>query len=235
MSLTEARSATELAARYKREAYIERHCKADTPISAALSEIWERAATEVLTLPNSPDVGAGGEVVQRNSLPDAHVGKVRPRSKAFAIRDTLTQGATRVAEDASIQRADLLLQPSLDAVAMGIDAAESIGAENSLEKMLAHQMAVAHQVAMTFADKALTSCQQHPKAGDSIDATRYANTAARLMSAFQDGLLALARIRSGGSQTVTVQHVTVAQGGQALIGNVDTGGSKRRGSKSKNG
>jgi hypothetical protein len=49
-----------------------------------------------------------------------------------------------------MQRADLLMQPSFDAVAMRIDAAESIQAENSLEKMLAHQMAIAHQMRDVF-------------------------------------------------------------------------------------
>ena len=235
MSYGESKTATELAARCQREAYIERRCKS-YPV---LSNILERNAAELVAMPGTPDIGTGGEVIRTHSLPPADTGKVtgkvKPRSKRFAIRDTLAQGATRVAEDASIQRTDLLLQPSFDAVAMGVDAAESIQAENSLEKMLAHQMAVAHQVAMTFADKALTSCQQHGKGADSVDATRYANTAARLMSTYQDAMLTLQRVRSGGSQTVTVQHVTVAQGGQAVIGNVGTGGSRRRGSESRSG
>jgi hypothetical protein len=55
------------------------------------------------------------------------------------------------------------------------------------------------------------------------------------MSVFQDGLLTLQRLRTGGNQTVTVQHVNVAPGGQAVIGNVQAGGSKRRGRDTKNG
>ena len=235
MSYGESKTATELAARCTREAYIERRCKPDSILSESLSRIWEDRAEEVLALPSEADVGPGGEVISTHSLPTADTRKVKPRSKRFAIRDTLAQGATRVAEDASIQRTDLLLQPSFDAVAMGIDAAESIGAENSVEKMLAHQMAVVHQMAMTFADKALTSFQQHPRSGDSVDATRYANTAARLMSTYQDAMLTLQRVRSSGTQTVTVQHVTVAQGGQAVIGNVGTGGVQATGEQIKNG
>ena len=229
MSYGESKTATELAARCKREAYIERRCKPDSILSESLSRIWEDRAEDLLALPSEADVGPGGEVISTHSLPTADTRKVKPRSKRFAIRDTLAQGATRVAEDASIQRTDLLLQPSFDAVAMGIDAAESIQAENALEKMLAHQMAVAHQMAMSFANRALS----HQQPRDQIEACRCANTAARLMSVFQDGLLTLQRIRSGGNQTVTVQHVTVAQGGQAVIGNVGTGGSKRRGSNGK--
>jgi hypothetical protein len=196
--------------------------------------LWERNADDLVTLANPPDVGAGGEVVRTSSIPDEHVTKM-PDSKVkrWAIRDTLAEGATRIAEDASIQRADLLMQPSFDAVAMGIDAAESIQAENSLEKMLAHQMAIAHQMAMRFADRALS--YEHSQARDQTEATRCANTAARLMGTFQDAMLTLQRVRTGGSQTVTVQHVTVAQGGQAVIGNVGTGGQPRRGRKRNNG
>jgi len=67
--------------------------------------------------------------------------------------------------------------------------------------------------------------------GDSVEACRLTNAPARLMSVYQDALLTLQKIRTGGKQTVRVEHVTVAAGGQAVIGNVTTGGVKRRGSK----
>ena len=44
----------------------------------------------------------------------------------------------------------------------------------------------------------------------SIEAARMANTAARLMDAYQRGLLTLDRMRNGGRQVVTVQHQTSA-------------------------
>jgi hypothetical protein len=55
------------------------------------------------------------------------------------------------------------------------------------------------------------------------------------MGVFQDGLLTLQRLRSGGNQTVTVQHVNVQAGAQAVIGNVGTGGRKRGGRSGKAG
>jgi hypothetical protein len=56
-----------------------------------------------------------------------------------------------------------------------------------------------------------------------VETVRLANAAARLMESFRDGFLALHRMRSGGQQVVTVQHVTV-QGGQAIVaGNIDRG------------
>jgi len=36
----------------------------------------------------------------------------------------------------------------------------------------------------------------------------------------QQGALALHKLKTGGTQTVIVQHVHVGQGGQAIVGNV---------------
>ena len=226
-----SRSLTERAMIAKREAYYERACKPGAP----LAPMHERKAAELLQLPGAPDVGLGGEVIQAQPAP---IGETCPPAlgqSRFHIRDTLAQGATRVAEDASIRRTDLLMQPSFCAVALGIDAAESIGAANSLEKMLAHQMAVAHEASLRLMDRALSYEGRYTREGNSVEACRLANTAARLMSVFQDGMLTLQRLRTGGNQTVTVQHVNVAPGAQAVIGTVQTGGRKRRGSKTKNG
>ena len=56
--MSKPKSLTELAMRHKREAYVERACK-DPPV---LAPMWEREAEKLLTLPDPPDVGAGGEV-----------------------------------------------------------------------------------------------------------------------------------------------------------------------------
>ena len=192
--------------------------------------MWEREVDKLLTLPNPPDVGPGGEVVREQT---AGLGFKRAN-----IRDTLREGpdqiaedasirrTDRIAEDASIRRMDLLMQSSFDCVAMCVDAAESIGTANSIEKMLAHQMAVAHEMALRFGDRALS--YEHSNPGDQVEACRCANTVACLMGAFQDAALTLQKLRTGGNQTVTVQHVNVAPGAQAVIGNVQTGGAKRR-------
>jgi hypothetical protein len=219
--MSKPKSLTELALNKQREAYSERQCKA----VAILAPRLEREAAEILTLPDPPDVGPGGEVVREQTFD-------LPAPRNF-IRDTLAQGANRIAEDASIRRADLLLQSSINAVAMGIDAAESVGAANSIEKMIAHQMAVAHEAALRMTDRGLS--YEHSQPGDQVEACRCLNVAARLMGAFNDAALTLQRLRTGGSQTVTVQHVTVASGGQAVIGNVQPGAGRRRGKKPKNG
>lgn len=53
------------------------------------------------------------------------------------------------------------------------------------------------------------------------------------MSVYQDAALTLQRLRTGGNQTVTVQHVNVEAGAQAVIGNVQTGGARRLGTNGK--
>jgi hypothetical protein len=61
--------------------------------------------------------------------------------------------------------------------------------------------------------------------GALAEATRSATAAARLMDSVTRGALALDRLRNGGRQFVTVQHVNIAGGGQAVVaGSVATGG-----------
>jgi len=48
------------------------------------------------------------------------------------------------------------------------------------------------------------------------------------MSTFQQGLLTLQRLRTGGQQVVTVQHVQVNEGGQAVVAGSVEGGARKR-------
>jgi hypothetical protein len=54
----------------------------------------------------------------------------------------------------------------------------------------------------------------------------------KLARAFAAQVEAFKRYRTGGQQTVTVEHVTVNDGGQAVVGNVTHGG---RGSRQNQG
>jgi hypothetical protein len=123
--------------------------------------------------------------------------------------------------DASANRLELLTMLGTDVAAMGMDAADSIQATNSMEKMLAHQLAVCHDAAMRYVRKA--SVEQDPH-----NASLMMNLALRSMGTFQKGLLTMKSLRGTGQQCITVQHVTVEGGGQAVIGNIKTegGGSK---------
>ncbi len=66
----------------------------------------------------------------------------------------------------------------------------------------------------------------------SVEAARMATAAARMMEATARAALALDRLKNGNRQTVVVQYVTVADGGQAVVaGTVPPGaGGSERGS-----
>src|SRR5437016_12164830 len=79
--------------------------------------------------------------------------------------------------------------------------------------MLAAQMATVHMATMTFARR-LKHVDTIPQQDS---AERAFNKLART---FTTQLEALKRYRTGGEQKVTVQHVSVSEGGQAIVGNV---------------
>ncbi|WP_428685384.1 hypothetical protein [Reyranella sp.] len=94
---------------------------------------------------------------------------------------------------------------------------------DQIEAMLAAQMAAVHNATMTFARR-LNNVDNIPQQDS---AERAFNKLARTFTAQVE---ALKRYRSAGEQTVRVEHVTVNDGGQAIVGNVTTGG---RGSPQK--
>lgn len=79
--------------------------------------------------------------------------------------------------------------------------------------MLATQMAAVHMEIMTCARR-LATAETIPQQDS---AERAFNKLARTFAAQME---ALKRYRTGGEQKVTVQHVNVAEGGQAIVGNV---------------
>ena len=90
--------------------------------------------------------------------------------------------------------------------------------KDQFEAMLAAQMAAIHTATMTFTRQLAnveTIAQQD-------SAERALNTLART---FAMQMEALKRYRTGGEQKVTVQHVSVNEGGQAIVGNVNQAAS----------
>jgi hypothetical protein len=173
------------------------------------------------------DISVLGEAV-----PPIHFGDTPARVMAV---NTLKNPMTANLE-ASNDRIDLLSGNRYNIAAMGLDAAESIHADNSLEKMLAHQMAMCHQTSFKLMDQALEWQEKaYPSNRNAQQATteqvRLMNCSVRFMETFQKGMLTLQKIRTGGNQTMTVQHVHVESGGQAVIGSLQ--GDAGQGGKSK--
>lgn len=92
--------------------------------------------------------------------------------------------------------------------------------QDEIEAMLAAQMAAVHMATMTFARR-LAHVDTIPQQDS---ATRGFTKLARTFAAQME---ALKRYRTGGEQKVTVHHVTVRDGGQAIVGTVSTGGRGR--------
>jgi hypothetical protein len=94
---------------------------------------------------------------------------------------------------------------------------KGVGPKDHVEAMIAAQMAAVHNAIMTFAHR-LAHAETIPQQDS---AERALNKTARTFAAQVE---ALKRYRTGGEQTVRVEHVTVNEGGQAIVGTVMHGG-----------
>ncbi len=88
--------------------------------------------------------------------------------------------------------------------------------DDAIERLLASQLAMTHVAMMNTMTK--MNASQHVEALEVFD--RSYN---RLARAFTAQIEALRRHRTGGHSKVTVEHVTVNSGGQAIVGNVEHG------------
>ena len=147
--------------------------------------------------------------------------------KVREVMQVVAASPTMLAADASLARLGLARYAGV--LALAVETAQDAGAATATERMLAHQLAAAHQAAMGLFAVADGELHKHRHAAHLnptalTEATRCATAGARVLAAFAQGALALDRLRHGGRQVVTVQHVTVAEGGQAVVaGNVTTG------------
>lgn len=186
-------------------------------VAAQLREWGDDASAETHEGYADQYAGKTAELFDLDTVPIIALGEV-VQARRSRLTDTLKLPDV-AALDASAHRLVLLDRMGNDCAAMALDAAASIKAENSMEKMLAHQLAVAHKTALEITDKA-TFMQ------DVVEKGRMLNLACRMMETFQKGLLTLQRLRSNGEQRITVQYVTVTDGGQAIVGDVKVGGGK---------
>jgi hypothetical protein len=94
-----------------------------------------------------------------------------------------------------------------------IDVVKGIKPNDQVESMLATQMAMTQMAFMTLADR-LARVENIAEQDSAVSAF---NKLARTYTAQME---ALKRYRTGGEQKVTVQHVSVNDGGQAIVGGV---------------
>ena len=168
-------------------------------MNQAEAQRLQRTAEELLQ-PEGELTRVGGEILQ------CHPASTDPQE--LAIRDTLGE-PNMISIDASEAR--LTSADDAGVLVSAVDAENSIQARNSLEKMLCHQMVAAHETAMRLIVR--SAADRLPP----VEQVRLTNGAARMMQAYNDALVTLQKIRTGGKQTVVVQHVTVSGGGQAVV------------------
>jgi hypothetical protein len=90
---------------------------------------------------------------------------------------------------------------------------KGIEPRDQLEAMLAAQMAAVHVASMTLA-------QRLGRVEDVVQQDSAERAFNKLTRTFAMQMEALKRYRAGAEQKVTLQHVSVAEGGQAIVGNV---------------
>jgi hypothetical protein len=102
---------------------------------------------------------------------------------------------------------------------------DSVRPENELEAAIAVQLAATHELTMKALSYANAS-EMRPQ----FDS--YVNAATKLQRTMAAQIEALAKLRRGGEQNVTVKHVHVHEGGQAVVGVVNHQGGKGSGAGS---
>jgi len=95
---------------------------------------------------------------------------------------------------------------------MGLNA---LGAKGGLEEMLAAQLLSIHQL------QQFSMAMSH-KTTDMNYKQYFTNTAIKLANTFVQQANLLARLQGNGGQKIVVEHVDVHQGGQAIVGTINS-------------
>ncbi|MEN5277435.1 hypothetical protein ABE527_10830 [Brucella sp. TWI432] len=168
--------------------------------------------------------------------PDAAVSKTMPEPSELFCMDS--NGAVmvnqRLAEETlgssdphfiegivvqMIETGHSLKVTSYNASAFTASLVAGVKPRDQVETMLAAQMAAIHNATMKLAAR-INRADTIPQYDS---ASRSLNQLSRTFTAQVD---ALTRYRSGGQQKMTVEHVHVYEGGQAIVGNVSQGGKR---------
>lgn len=153
-------------------------------------KIWEDSQRELTAARMPPEglkTGAGGEIIP-------------PTCHGMSGLENALKAADLLSVEATIQRTNLADKAGVFDLAL--DAAESVSAKNSVEQMLCHQMAAAHQNSMRL-------LAESEKEKDPQWSVKKATLAARLMDTYARAALTLQRLQSGPSQSIVVQQVQV--------------------------
>jgi hypothetical protein len=168
---------------------------------------------QLVTVHGAPE--RGGRRRRRDPLPPVRGAESLDRIGSSASEDfnvTLFRQASRsvfVHDDASARDVHTQLQ------AVG-GALRGMAPRDELEAMTLAQLVGLHNAAM--------ECQHRARKAETAELMQdYLNMSAKLSRAFMQGAAVFRRGRSKAKQSVTVKHVHVNKGGQAIVGPVDGG------------
>ena len=194
-------------------------CKPYQPTPAERSAIEAIAKAQSQRPPRIEVESSGGVAHTSVAHPDQVVGHLMlMQSLGTTNTDFLTGLLGQLGNAGSIGK-----EISQDKLNFMLSMVQGIQPRDQVEAMLAAQMAATHNLTMNFARKLnhVQTIQQQDSA------ERAFNKLGRTFAAQVD---ALKRYRSSGDQTMRVEHVTVNEGGQAIVGNVTgmgRGGSEK--------
>jgi hypothetical protein len=123
-----------------------------------------------------------------------------------------------VARIGNIAQSGLFLDSSESLVNSGLALMHDIKPQSALEGMLTAQIVGTYRASMKMLSNALLPDQTF----DGKDAN--INRATKLQRTFLQQIEALQKLRGKGQQKMTVEHVHVHEGGQAVVGTVNHGG-----------
>jgi hypothetical protein len=136
----------------------------------------------------------------------------------------LPEECTQLGQMILVQLAELMKPGSADAsLVHSVQGMVALEPKDAMQSLLACQMLGVHTAAFTFLRRATVNDQTI----DGVD--RNVNRAVRLMKLFNNQAELMLKLKGkSGQQKVTVEHVNVAPGGQAIVGLVTApgGGSK---------
>ena len=108
-------------------------------------------------------------------------------------------------------------EDAVDQQRAAVYALEGLAPRDEAEGLLAVQMIACHMAAMECYRRAMLSGQSLESRGQNL------NHANKLSRSYASLLETLDKHRGKGQQKVTVEHIHVHRGGQAIVGNVETG------------
>ncbi len=173
-----------------------------------MAEIAQAEAADLgVTLSGSARTGQKAQLARESALCEIFGTPDRKQASDFLGHCIKVLKADEASDD----------HPGHDERAFMLSIIRDLAPRDAVERMLAVQMAATH-VATIRSARRLAHTENIPQAQAHYTGFN------KLARTFAAQVEALRKHRTGGKQTVVVQHMNVSDGGQAIVGNVQHGG-----------